>query len=86
MAKSSSVLSRPERLVTMTSEDIKNRQWTEEERAAVRRLAAKQRAGDDSEIDYSDIPKLTPEQLSQFVRSRDRTEGGRECAFGREGD
>jgi uncharacterized protein (DUF4415 family) len=72
MAKNSSVLSRPERLVTMTSEDIKNRQWTEEEKATVRRLAAKQRAGDDSEIDYSDIPKLTPEQLSQFVRFRDR--------------
>jgi uncharacterized protein (DUF4415 family) len=70
MAKNSSVLSRPERLVTMTSEDIKNRQWTEEEKATVRRLAAKQRAGDDSEIDYSDIPKLTPEQLSQFVRVR----------------
>jgi uncharacterized protein (DUF4415 family) len=72
MAKNSSVLSRPGRLVTMTSEDIRNRQWTEEEKAAVRRLAAKQRAGDESDIDYSDIPKLTPEQLSQFVRFRDR--------------
>ena len=37
----------------------------------MRRLAAKQRAGDDSGIDYSDIPKLTPAQLSQFVRLRD---------------
>ena len=71
MAKNSSVLSRPERLVTMTSEDIRNRQWTEEEKAAVRRLAAKQRAGDDSDIDYSDIPRLTEEELSQFVRARD---------------
>ena len=38
----------------------------------MRRLAAKQRAGDDSDIDYGDIPKLTPAQLSQFVRFRDR--------------
>jgi hypothetical protein len=30
----------------------------------MRRLAAKQAAGDDSDIDYSDIPKLTPEQLA----------------------
>jgi uncharacterized protein (DUF4415 family) len=56
----------------MTSEDIKNRTWTEEEKATIRRLAAKQKAGDDSDIDFSDIPKLTPEQLAQFVRFRDR--------------
>jgi uncharacterized protein (DUF4415 family) len=72
MTNKSSVLSRPGRLVTMTSEDIKNRQWTEEEKATIRRLAAKQRVGDDSDIDYSDIPQFTPEQLAQFVRFRDR--------------
>ncbi len=72
MAKKSSVSSRREELVTRTSEDIKNRKWTEEELRVMRYHAAKQRAGDDSDIDYSDIPKLTPEQLSQFVRFRDR--------------
>ena len=72
MEKKSSVLSQPEELVQMTSEDIKNRGWTEEERATIRRLAAKQAAGDFSDIDYSDAPQLTPEQLAQFVRFRDR--------------
>jgi uncharacterized protein (DUF4415 family) len=54
----------------MSSEDIRNRQWTEAEKDVVRRLAAKQAAGDDSDIDYSDIPKLTPEQLARMTRLR----------------
>ena len=33
--------------------------------------AALQAAGDDSGIDYSDIPKLTEEQLARMVRLRD---------------
>jgi uncharacterized protein (DUF4415 family) len=52
------------------SDDIRNRKWTEAEKAAVRRLAAAQAAGDDSGIDYSDIPRLTPEQLAGMVRLR----------------
>jgi len=58
-------------LVRMTSEDIRNRQWTEAEKEAQRRGAAAQAAGDDSGIDYSDIPKLTEEQLARMVRLRD---------------
>jgi uncharacterized protein (DUF4415 family) len=54
----------------MTSEDIRNRKWTEAEKEAVRRGAAAQAAGDDSGIDYSDIPPLTPEQLARMVRFR----------------
>jgi uncharacterized protein (DUF4415 family) len=54
----------------MTSEDIRNRKWTEAEKEAVRRGAAAQAAGDDSGIDYSDIPRLTEEQLAQMVRLR----------------
>ena len=54
----------------MTSEDIRNRKWTEAEKAAVRRGAAKQAAGDDSDIDYSDIPRLSAEQLARMVRLR----------------
>ena len=37
----------------------------------VRRIAAAQAAGDDSGIDYSDIPKLTSEQLAGMVRLRE---------------
>jgi uncharacterized protein (DUF4415 family) len=36
----------------------------------VRRAAAKQAAGNDSGIDYSDIPRLTKEQLARMVRLR----------------
>jgi len=54
----------------MTSEDIRNRKWTEAEKEAVRRGAAAQAAGDDSGIDYSDIPRLTEEQLAHMVRLR----------------
>ncbi len=54
----------------MTPEDIRNRKWTDAEKEAVRRGAAAQAAGDDSDIDYSDIPRLTAEQLAQMVRLR----------------
>lgn len=67
MAKKLSVSSRREELVRMTSEDIRNRKWTEAEKATLRRGAAKQAAGDDSDIDYSDIPRLTPDQLARMV-------------------
>jgi uncharacterized protein (DUF4415 family) len=55
----------------MTSDDIKNRKWSEAERKAFHRQAAKQAAGDDSDIDFEDIPHLTEEQLAQMVRLRD---------------
>jgi uncharacterized protein (DUF4415 family) len=54
----------------MKSEDIKNRKWTEAERASMKGHAEKQAAGDDSDIDYTDIPKLTDEQLAQMVPLR----------------
>ena len=71
MAKRLSVSSQREELVSMTSEDIRNRKWTEAEKQAIRRAAAKQAAGDDSDIDYSDIPRLTAKQLAEMVRLRD---------------
>ena len=37
----------------------------------MRRGAAAQAAGDDSGIDYSDIPRFTKEQLARMVRLRD---------------
>ena len=80
MAKKSPASSRREGLTTMTSEDIKNRKWTETERRLVQRHAAKQAAGDDSEINYDDIPRFTDEQLAQMVRLRDvRPEGAGQC-------
>ena len=55
----------------MTSDDIKRRRWTKAELDAVRRVAARQAAGDDSGINYDEIPRLTEEQLSKMVRLRD---------------
>jgi uncharacterized protein (DUF4415 family) len=43
--------------------------WTEDEKQAVRRAAAAQ-AADEPGIDYSDIPRLTEEQLAHMVRLR----------------
>lgn len=71
MAKKSSASSQPARLKSMKSEDIRNRQWTEEERKILRRVAARQAAGDDSGIDLNDIPRLTDEQLASMTRLRD---------------
>jgi uncharacterized protein (DUF4415 family) len=71
MTKKSPALSRREGLTKMTSKDIKNKKWTEAELRLVKRQAAKQAAGDDSDINYDDIPRLTDEQLAQMVRLRD---------------
>jgi uncharacterized protein (DUF4415 family) len=54
----------------MTSEDIRKKKWTEAEKESIRRAAAKQAVGNDSDIDFSDIPRLTKEQLAQMVRLR----------------
>lgn len=71
MAKKSSASSQPAGLVSMTSADIRNRKWTESERRAMKRHAAKQAAGDDSDINYDDIPPLTDAQWAQMVKFRD---------------
>ena len=71
MTKKLSALSQPARLIQVTSEDIKNRQWTDAERQAVRRAAKSQAAGDDSDIDITDIPRLSEAQLANMIRLRD---------------
>jgi uncharacterized protein (DUF4415 family) len=55
----------------MRSEDIRNRQWTEGERRALRRVARRQAVGDEARINFEDIPRLTEEQLASMVRLRD---------------
>ena len=71
MAKKSSASSQPARLKSMRSEDIRKRQLTEVERETLRRVAARQATGDDSNIDFKEIPRLTNEQLASMVRLRD---------------
>ena len=71
MAKKSSASSRPVKLKSMSAEDIRNRKRPERERLALLRIAEKQAVDDDSGIDFSDIPRLTDEQLRSMVRLRD---------------
>ena|SRR5277367_6714692 len=71
MAKKSPVSSQHGRLKSMTSGDIRNRKWTEKERRSLRQIAKRQAAGDDSGINFDDIPHLTEEQLTNMVRLRD---------------
>ena len=69
MAKKSSASSQPGKLVSVSAESIFSKPLTKRQLTMLNRLAKKQQAGDDSEIDYSDIPPLTDEQLAQFRRA-----------------
>lgn len=68
MAKKSSVLSRRGKRVGVSAESIFNKPVSKAQKAVLDRKAERQAAGDDSGIDYSDIPPLTDEQLAQFRR------------------
>lgn len=55
----------------MSTEDIRNREWTESEIEAVRKANEAQAAGRDlPEEEYEDIPRLSEEQLAHLVRLR----------------
>jgi uncharacterized protein (DUF4415 family) len=71
MTKKSSASSQPAGLKSMNSEDIRNRQWTDKERRVLRRAARLQAGGDDTGINFEDIPRLTKDQLASMVRLRD---------------
>src|ERR1035441_3287646 len=71
MEKKLSGSSRRGTLTSVKAEDIFNKPLTKREREAVRRTAERQASGDDSHIDYSDIPPLTDEQLAAMTRFRD---------------
>jgi uncharacterized protein (DUF4415 family) len=71
MANKSSASSAPAGLTSMSSEDIRNRQWTEAEKQALRDASEARAAGRPLPADeYEDIPRLTEEQLSRLVRLR----------------
>ena len=53
----------------MSAESIFSRPPSKKQKAALSRIAKQQAAGDDSDIDYSDIPPLTDRQLAQFRRT-----------------
>lgn len=69
MAKRPSVSSRRARQVSVSAESIFNKPPGKAQKAVLTRIAKRQAAGDDSEIDFSDIPSLTGEQLAEFRRA-----------------
>jgi uncharacterized protein (DUF4415 family) len=53
----------------VNAESIFSRPLNKRQRAVLGQIAKRQAAGNNSEIDYSDIPPLTREQLAQFRRT-----------------
>lgn len=53
----------------MSAEYILNKPVSKSQKAVLKRIAKAQAAGDDSGIDFSDIPRLTEEQLKEFRRA-----------------
>ena len=61
--------SRPAKLISVSAESIFSRRPNQKQRAVLTRIAKRQAAVDDSDIDYSDIPPLSNEQLARFRRT-----------------
>jgi uncharacterized protein (DUF4415 family) len=53
----------------VSAESIFSRPLNKRQKAVLSSIAKRQAAGDDSGIDYSDIPALTDEQLARFRRA-----------------
>ncbi len=67
--KKSSASSRPAKQTSVSAESIFTKPVSNAQKGVLSRIAKRQAAGDDSGIDYSDIPLLTDEQLAQFRRA-----------------
>jgi len=68
MAKKLSESSRPGKQIRASAESVWNKPLTKLQKAALDGTARRQKRGDVSQIDYSDIPALTDKQLAQFRR------------------
>ena len=69
MTKKSSASSRRGKLIRVSAESIFSKPLNKRQKGVLARIAKRQVAGDDSGIDYSDIPPLTDEQLARFRRA-----------------
>ena len=69
MAKKSSAYSRRGKQISESAESIFSKPLNKRQTEVLARIAKRQAAGDDSGIDYSDIPALTDKQLAQFRRA-----------------
>jgi len=53
----------------VSAESIFSKPLSKRQKAVLARIAKRQAAGDDSDINYSDIPPLSDEQLAHFRRA-----------------
>lgn len=53
----------------MSAESILTKPLSKRQKSALSQIAKRQAVGDDSDVDYSDIPPLTDKQLAQFHRT-----------------
>ena len=67
--KKSSASSQPAKLISVSAESIFSKPLSKKHKTVLSRIAKRQAAGDDSGIDYSDIPRLTDQQLARFRRT-----------------
>ena len=67
--KKLSASSRPAKRISVSAESMFNKPLSKKQKIVLSRIAKRQAAGGDSDIDYSDIPPLTHEQLAQFRRT-----------------
>ena len=68
MAKRSSVSSRPAKQISVKAESISGKPLAKRQQQALDRLAARP----ESEIDYSDIPPLSEEQIASAFRPKSK--------------
>jgi uncharacterized protein (DUF4415 family) len=68
MAKNRSESSPRAKRVTVSAESISSRPPASKQNAALTRIAKRQAVGDDSQLDFSEIPELTAEQLRKAQR------------------
>lgn len=69
MARKSSASFRRGKRINVSAESIFSKPLDKRQKAVLARIAKRQAAGDDSGIDYSDVPALTDAQLAQFHRA-----------------
>ncbi len=68
MAKKLSESSRPAKLTSVSAESIWSKPLSERQRSVLEGVATRQASGDETQIDYSDIPALTDRQLTEIRR------------------
>ncbi len=69
MARKPSGSSRPAKRINVSAESLFTKPIGKMQKAVLSKIAKKQAIGDDSNVDYSDIPALTDEQLAGFRRT-----------------